>query len=381
MAESSLVKNFAGSSQLTQRVECPALPIVHIISSLNVGGLEHFVLRIAAAQRDAGHQVTVLALRDGPLRKQAGDLGLPHFVLGGSRALSRAVRAASILSRLRPRIIHAHNHVTLHYALLGKRITGARTVLTLHGHGSTVPRTRWGSGWSATDAVIAVSDSVAQAMSEVALGTRLGVIHNGIKIDPSLVHSAVVRADLGLERERVIGTMVARMDGRKGHDTLLRALACLKRESLPVTILIVGDGAERANMEQLAQDLGLDTSDVRFLGFRTDIFDLLAASDFFALPSLTEGLPLSVLEAMMHRLPTVATAVGGIPELVEHERQGLLVPPGDVPALAGAISRLVRSADERRAFGQAAYARVETMFSFEQMTREYEGLYARLVTR
>jgi glycosyltransferase involved in cell wall biosynthesis len=132
-------------------------------------------------------------------------------------------------------------------------------------------------------------------------------------------------------------------------------------------------------LENLAEELGLGPDRVRFLGFRSDVPDLLAASDFFALPSLTEGLPLSVLEAMGHRLPVIATPVGGVPELVTEGRHGLLVPVDAPESLACAVSQLSQDADLRRRFGEAAYQKVKTDFSFETMLKSYETLYASLL--
>jgi glycosyltransferase involved in cell wall biosynthesis len=131
-------------------------------------------------------------------------------------------------------------------------------------------------------------------------------------------------------------------------------------------------------MQNLSASLGLGDQDIRFLGFRSDVPDLHAASDFFVLPSVTEGLPLSVLEAMSAGNPVIATPVGGIPELVENGRHGLLIPVGDDRALTEAIARIAESKSLRRALGQAGLDRVEHDFSFFQMTERYESLYADL---
>jgi len=171
-------------------------------------------------------------------------------------------------------------------------------------------------------------------------------------------------------------TIVARVDGLKGHADLLRAWAGLSPECAANTVLlIVGDGQERAAMERLAASLNLDTASVRFLGFRSDVPDLLGASDVLLLPSLTEGLPLSVLEGMSHRLPIVATAVGGIPELVSDGTHGLLVPVGDPPTLAAAIERLACDGRLRESMGAAGLHRVESEFAFDAMALKYEDLY------
>src|SRR5262249_40122941 len=153
-----------------------------------------------------------------------------------------------------------------------------------------------------TDAVVAVSEAAAATLRErrPEFNSRLETVLNGVQFEPPVRRREEVRAELGLTRPA--GIIVARLDRMKGHDVLLKALA---RRPDPCPMLIVGDGSERGALEGLASELGVRDS-VRFLGFRKDVPDLLAASDFFVLPSRTEGLPLSVLEAMAHGLPSIA---------------------------------------------------------------------------
>ena len=352
----------------------PPLRLIHVVSSLKVGGMEHFVIRLALAQKEAGHAPLVLALQDGPLRDAAEQHNLPFRVLRGNK-IARTAQAAAIFARTRPRIIHAHNDSSLHYAALGKQLTGAKLVITNHGQGSGVFRTPTGREIALTDAAVGVSQAVANKMDTARLGEKICTIYNGVTFARPDKSRADVRAALGLADDRVIGVMVARIDALKGHDTLLQALALLKAQGTTTTLLLAGDGAERAARQTQARDLGLTDKEVRFLGFRGDVPDLLGAADFFALPSLTEGLPLSILEAMSHRLTTVATTVGGIPELIHDGTHGFLFSVGDAPALARAVATLAHNPQEREAMGQAAYARVTQHFSFARMLGEYDALY------
>src|SRR4029450_9342494 len=121
-----------------------------------------------------------------------------------------------------------------------------------------------------------------------------------------------------------------------------------------VCVWVVGDGSERHQAERLSSELGLTSDSVRFLGRRSDIDRLLASADFFGLPSDIEGLPMSILEAMTHALPIVASNVGGVPELIADGRHGLLVPAGDAESLAGAIQRLRDDPALRRLLGEGA---------------------------
>jgi glycosyltransferase involved in cell wall biosynthesis len=145
-----------------------------------------------------------------------------------------------------------------------------------------------------------------------------------------------------------------------------------------MTLLIAGDGAKRPEYEALTRELGLTDEWVRFLGFRSDAPDLLGAADLFLLPSLTEGLPLSVLEAMTHGLPVIATPVGGVPEVVLPGRTGVLVPVEDVEALAGAIATMIQDRATRARLGEAGRERARGEFSFSRMVARYDALYGEL---
>jgi L-malate glycosyltransferase len=353
----------------------PRMKIVHVVSSLQVGGMEHFVVRMAAAQCRAGHQASIFALKDGALTEEASRSGVPVTLLRGGSKVTRTLHAARVFGALRPDIIHAHNQTSLHYAVLGKRLCRAPVLMTNHGQGLGSARTPGPSEWAGTDAVVAVSNAVADRMDRQLLGGKLRTIYNGVEFSLPGRDRPATRAELGISETRVIATIVARLDHLKGHENLINALAALQPKNLPLTVLVAGDGAKRAEREEQAAALGLTAEQIRFLGFRSDIPDLLAASDIFVLPSLTEGLPLSVLEAMSHGLPTVATTVGGIPELVTHEVHGLLVPSQAEAALAEALETLTRSADKRAMFGAAAKQKTLTEFSYGKMMAEYEALY------
>ncbi len=351
------------------------LRIVHVVSSFEVGGMEQFVVRLAAEQLRGGHQAFVLALKGGPLLDQARALGVEAWALDRRGKLARAVGGTVRLLRQKPDIINAHNAWALTYALLGKAYPGARVVMTRHGQEEITPLPSEGE-LRRTDAIVAVSEAAARVMlaRRPACAPKLQVIHNGVeRVEPHRSR-AQVRGDLGLGGE-VVGIMVARLDQLKGHETLLRALALPQVQEQPLVVLLLGDGPERPRLEVLARELELGPDRLRFLGFRRDVPDLLSASDFFVLPSLTEGLPLSVLEAMAQGLPIIATPVGGIPELVTHEEHGLLVPVKEPEALADAVVRVAADAPLRQRQGRAGRERAEALFSFSAMTRRYEDLY------
>lgn len=349
------------------------LRIIHTTSSLKGGGMEHFALRLAGAQRELGHDARILALQGGPLEAHAERLGVPTIVLGGESTARRVLHGAAVLARLRPSVMHSHNPTSLQYGVIGKLVSGARLVFTDHRGVVRVPKT---IEWLLTDAVVAVSRDTAR-QSPASGVVDISVIYNGVDPPAPKRTRAEVRAELGLG-EGPVALHVANFLPVKGHDILVRALAEVKARGVRLTVVTAGDGVERAPIEALASSLGLGPEHVRFLGFRSDVPDLLAAADFFVLPSRMEGLPLAVLEAMSHGLPIVTTRIGGNPEVVTDGEHGLLVPIEDPGALAAALVRFAEDPGLRRKLGEAGRARVASEFSFTEMVRKYQAIYDRL---
>lgn len=361
------------------------LRIVHMMSSLECGGMERFVLRLATAQRKRGHDASILAIRGGALDEQAREAGVPVRVIGAHSMPVRIARCAAMVASLEPDIVHAHNPTSMHYALVGQLAAGAAALLRRRGPRSLpgyvvtdhrgIYRKPTAFEWSRTDAVVAVSDDTAKIGGAVGKARRIVVIENGIEAEPAKRSRAAVRADLGLDDGPVCIT-VANLLPVKNYPVLVRALARLRDEGVKLTAIFVGQGSDRAAIETLLGDLSLGPDRIKVLGFRTDIPDLLGASDVFVLASQMEGLPLAILEAMAAGLPIIATAVGGIPEVVRDGRHGLLVPPGDPAALAAALGKLATDDALRQKLGEQAAARARDDYSFDTMTRKYHELYA-----
>jgi glycosyltransferase involved in cell wall biosynthesis len=227
------------------------------------------------------------------------------------------------------------------------------------------------------DRYIAVSAEVARGLREnfgIADG-QIEVVHNAIPIarfDRSAPQG--LRAALTRGAERPIVLTPARLHPQKGHDVLLDAI----RGVPEATFVLAGDGPLRGPLEARARALGI-ADRVVFLGERDDVPDLLAAADLFVLPSLWEGLPLSLLEAMAAEKPVIATAIGGTDEAVSDGRTGLLVPPSDPVALAEAIRRLLRDPDLARQLAHAGKARVQREFAEGPMVARISGIYEELL--
>lgn len=323
--------------------------------------------------------ISAVLMNDGPLATRLRGLGIDVAVVDEHRHNALAILrfVTRFLKERNVNLVHTHRYKDTVISALAVRLSGTphlvRTV-----HGLTEPTTGWARvklmlyealdqaalRWAA-DRVITVSKEMAATLSLRGYrNSSLIAIHNGIDLDlvrPSCP-GADVRAELGIDaRATVIGT-VGRLVPVKGHETFLRAARRIA-DALPHTqFLIAGDGPLRQDLESLAAEVGV-SSRCRFLGARHDVYDVMAAMDIVVLPSKHEGIPMALLEAMALQKPVIVTAVGGMPEVVKHHINGVLVQPGDDAGIAGACVELAR--DRKRALTLAAAARqtVEQTFS------------------
>ncbi|RME06219.1 MAG: glycosyltransferase family 1 protein, partial [Anaerolineae bacterium] len=258
------------------------------------------------------------------------------------------------------------------------KIEGAPRILDrLHG---------WLVNSPLTSRMVAVSSRVRQmALSDEGVRPeRVDVILNGVDPPAPSASPAETRArladELGIPPDVPLLLAVGRLVEQKGFRYLLAALPAVWRDFPRAHVLIAGEGHLRGELEAQVRSLELD-SQVHFPGIRGDVPDLLAAADVFVLPSLWEGLPIALLEAMGAGRPVVATRVEGVEDVLENGVNGLLVPPGDSAALAEAITRLLADADLRGVLGRRARQRVEQDFTIEKMCRAYEQLFVDLMAR
>ena len=275
-------------------------------------------------------------------------------------------------------LVHTHLiHADL-YGTLAAHLAGVPAVVsTKHGYNP------WRAKWFYAcldrlasffqDRIITISDALGHWLVKVE-GLRpekLSTIHYALERDrfrPS------VSADLSLEvSPPVIGT-ISRLIHQKGIHVLLKAFAECAKNHPSISLVVVGDGPERSNLEILARKLGLD-SRVRFLGYRPDVHQILPQFDIFTLPSFGEGFGLVLLEAMACSKPVVATDVMSIPEIVQQGKSGLLVPAQDVSALAEALDTLIEDPELRDRFGKAGFQRARAEFTVERMVRKTAEVY------
>lgn len=229
------------------------------------------------------------------------------------------------------------------------------------------------------DRVVAVGECVRRALNdnEGLPSQRIDVTYNGIELaryDPSRPQRERLRQQFHFASEDVVIIQVARLNRLKDHPTVVRAMAQLLQSCPTARLVLVGDGEERAAIEALVQTLNL-TGHVRFLGVRNDVLDLLQMADLFLLSSISEGIPLTMIEAMATGLPCVATAVGGNPELIVEGVTGTLAQANEPADLAGKLKKLCCDEDLREHWGHAGFNRALEHFHSQQMHDSFEQLY------
>jgi len=303
---------------------------------------------------------------------------------GVSRRLADALRDRRI------ELLHAHQYTPFFYSALAKPLCGFRPKLILTEHGRHYPDRVSPLRRAVNrlvldrlaDAVTACCHFSAEGLTRTDgfAGARIQVIENGIEVERygPPADKALAREDVGLEPDRRYIIHVARHHPVKDQATLLKAFALAAPDLPRVDLLMVGDGPLRGELESLAVELRIPDR-VKFLGIRDDVPDLMRAADVFALTSLSEAASLTLLEAMASGLPSVVTAVGGNPEIVRHEREGLLIPRGDADACAAAFRRLFADPALAERLGSAARERAVERYRLSRTVDEYFALYRRLV--
>jgi glycosyltransferase involved in cell wall biosynthesis len=350
--------------------------IYQFITPSQIGGAEVHVMALCRRLAERGHDVTLVCPRGRLLTEElprsCANLWTPRTT--GKVDPLTLMRLAARLRRDRADILHTHLSTASLIGSIAARLARVPAVATVHGLNSR-------TCFMHAHRIIAVSHAVrrhllAQGLPE----SRIKVIYNGIDFGryqrgPDI---AKLRAQLGAARGDMLIGAVGRLGPEKGHAHLIEAVALLiQRESLPVRLLLVGDGRSRQTLEQLARQRGI-ADRVTFAGFQTDVMPYEAVLDIFCLPSLKEGLSLSALEAMALGKPVVASRVGGTPEVVAEGQTGLLVEPGNPWALAQALAALLRDPVRAQAMGEAGRARVARWFDLDRMVDEIEALYYEL---
>ncbi len=384
------------------------LTVLEVVANLDIGGAQEVVRTLARFLPEYGCRPVVVTLRDGQLRGPIEELGVPVEVLAGRRhslvASPRAIPELARLHRELARLAHRHRaavvqtHLlrTLDFVVVPLRWrTDVRDVFwTVHNarldlRADQLPERTWllGAkvhahrllyrvGGRAASGFIAVSEDAAGAVRRQIHPPedRLFTIPNGVDTEryAKPVDAVEVRSRMGIPSDGPLVTVVAKLMEQKGHRVLLDALPRVLARHPDLQVALAGEGPLRDEIAARAATLG---AMVHMVGNRPDVADLLAASDLFVLPSLWEGLPMALLEAMASGLPVIATAVSGSRDVVVPGESGLLVAAGDGGELAAAMDALLADRDRARRLGAAARRRVEEQFSARTQARRHAALF------
>jgi glycosyltransferase involved in cell wall biosynthesis len=355
------------------------LRIVHTESSLGWGGQEIRILSEAQGLIRRGHDVRLLCPPHARICTEAANWTVPVVGLPIEKKRPRCLRA--LLDWLRSNrcdVLNTHSSTDSWLAALATAmLSGAAPIVRTRHISAPVPRgmlSRW-LYMRAAARVVTTGEALKRQLEE-----HNGFSESRIESVPTGMDAGrfrpgerkASRAKFGLPQDKVLVGIVATLRSWKGHAFLVEAMTRLPDH---IELVIVGDGPQREALEQLVARLGLQGR-VRMQGQQADVLPWLRALDIFALPSYAnEGVPQALVQAMLVELPCVTTPVGGIPELAQHERTALLVPPRDSVALAAAVERLAGNEGLRRELGESARKHCVEGYSYERMLDRMEAIY------
>ena len=371
------------------------MKILYAVTGAGFGGAPIHVLRLIQADIENGHTVGLVTAPEPRIVSEAERLGArvfpnPHFVrrvkaLNDIRALWVVLKS---VREFDPDIISAHSTKAGYAARFSSVLLRKPAIFTAHGWAFGEGHGRWQRkiiglmeklAARATAKIICVSDYDRDMALKhgIASPDKLVVVHNGVRPRAFLeADPRAVRAELDLAGRTVI-TIVARLAPQKDPLTLLRAWQLCRGHNV---LLIVGDGELRGEVSRFISNNGL-THSVILAGEREDVPEILAASDAFVLSSRWEGLPYTIIEAMIAELPVVATRVGGVPELVEDGVTGFLVPVGNPRALAEALQKVLDGSELRHRMGHAGREKALREFSLDDMLRKTRQVYEEVLQK
>jgi glycosyltransferase involved in cell wall biosynthesis len=384
------------------------IKVLRVIARLNVGGPALHVAYLTQGLAARGYDTTLVA---GTLAR--GEESMAHVAesrgvsIVGLDALHREIsplsdlravfELAALIRRERPAILHTHTAkagaVGRTAALLAGSARPPVIVHTFHGH---VLRGYFGFfktlGFRllerllarSTTALVAVSPEVRDDLVRlgVAPAEKFVVIRLGIeleeRVDAADPGRTEVRRQLGIDADRFVVGWVGRMTAVKRTEDVLLAFKGLQERGIDATLCLVGDGPDREQLERSAHELGI-ARDCLFVGYQDDVAGFYGAIDALILPSANEGTPVSVIEALAARRPTVATRVGGVPDVIRDEVDGFLVDLGDANAIADHLADLARSPERRAEMGAQGRSRVLERYAVRRLVDDIDGLYRSLL--
>lgn len=365
----------------------PKIKVLQAIRQGLIGGGESHVLSLVDAMDKERFEPVVLSFTDGPMITRLQEMGIRHYVIPSLKAFDPSCwkRVKTLIQDEQIDIVHAHGSRAASNLFIPARMSGRPLLYTIHGwsfHDDQPFLQKQVRVWSerlltsGTKANISVSASNRDTGVKHFSGFRSTVINNGIDLSRFNPGASLpdVRQELGIPASNTVVGYIARITHQKDPLTLIYAFKKVLEHHRGITLLVVGEGDMKDEMVSLAMAQGI-ASQIVFQPFRGDVPALLQAIDIYCLPSLWEGLPIGLLEAMAMRKAVIVTAVDGSKEIVTDRQNGLVVPARDPAALATAIGTLHSDVALRSSLQQAAAATVNQHYCAKGMTRQVEVLY------
>ena len=360
--------------------------ILHTESSFGLGGQEYRIVSEAKAMGLRGHQVVIAAPEHSALARLANQEGLcyeaiPVGIGGWGRLMPKFLK---LITKHQIQIIHTHGSQDSWMAALAGRFSSCRPVIVRTRHKSTPVSASFRHALlyrRLPHAVATTGEAVRQQLIDRNGLNPAAVFSIPTGVDMERFHPGVptgnLKRELGIQAGQLVVGTVSFLRSEKGMDVLIDAMCLLKKECPSVCCLMVGDGPERQTLLDHIRERDLERT-VVLTGFREDIPELLQVMDVFVLPSLEEGMPQALLQAMAMERAVVASSVGGVPEVICNGETGLLVQPRDPVALAHHMAWLLREPHEGKAMGQFARQLIVGHYSMESMVAKTEALYSSL---
>jgi len=362
------------------------LTVFHLNTERTWRGGEGQLLALAEGLQGRGHRNVVVAQKQSELAARSLAAGLPteEVRMRGEWDLAAMHRIGALLKRDRPDVVHMHTShahtlgvLASKWTGIGRRVVSRRVDFSIHRHVLSLSGFKYGLG---VDRYVAISEAVrTQLVADGIPAAKITLVHSGVEPHRYLGGDrAKARASLGVPLEaKLVGTL-AHFGWHKSLETLIAAAEHVVAAVPDAWIAVVGEGELRGKLEaERAKSAARER--VLLPGFRTDVADLLAAFDLFVMPSVMEGLCTAILDAFAVGVPVVASRVGGIPELVDHETTGLLVEPKQPKLLADAIVRALGDEQLRRRMVDAARASVLDRFTHDAMVDGTLRVYRELL--
>jgi sugar transferase (PEP-CTERM/EpsH1 system associated) len=367
--------------------------VMHVIRSLAIGGTENGVRKLLDGLNPERFEQTVCILLGNPNLEVAAGTKIVSLKRSPDRAAFLVPQLARVFASERPDIVHSRNWGTIEAIAAAKLAHVSAVVHSEHGRDlQTIERQPWRRrilrrlfyGWA--NRVFCVSQELREHYSsELRLPVHFfGVIPNGVDMQqfrPNLQARTDVRRKLQVKEDTLVIGTVSRLDPIKDHRTLFLAAEMALRRGLDLRLVVVGEGTERAALEQDLATRPTLSCRALMVGEVANVADWLNGLDVFVLPSLSEGMSNTLLEAMAVGVPAIATRVGGNPEVIEEGRSGLLVGPREEHKICDYLVQLGSAPGWRGALGKNARQRIVSRFSLERMLNDYEEMYCQLLAQ